>query len=412
MNYATGLLSVPGDVQRVDVENVAKTTYWIFYSSEDLVIDYETAEFRISKKLVLTPEQVIVRATFEYLAVVTPVKDIASVIDGKWDTQVQSEFFSQPPAGYHYGTIDLGSIKEIQALDIVAGFYKPNRTVNDSRRFDIDMSLTLHYSLDGVDFHEVSDTTHNVKLAGGESASFSDNDLGVNFRARYLRILLESVGKIEFEKGVWVVAITEVSAYDDIVLTGESKLIPYTTTTSNIVIESGMTSGEYPTTIDVLSTEGFSIIESAQDYHIAYIEEDAFKYTGLTTTSFTGVSGLEETHAAGCRVSQELEDDADLYDYRALRPKLGDRLYKKMEIDDKKLYDQTFLDRLAKAWLREFVKNHSKCTVEILYAPYLQVGQTINLVDPFNHTNSKYFIESIQDANGFYTLSIAQYPGD
>lgn len=410
MNYATGLLSVPGDVQQTDIENVSKATYWIFYSSDDLIIDYEEAEFRISKKLIDTPAQVIVRATFEYLAIVTPVKDIASIIDGKWDTQVQTEFYSQPPAGYHYGTIDLGAIKNIQALDILAGFYKPNRTANDSRRFDINMALTLHYSLDGVDFHEVSDKTHNVELTGGEAASFDDNDLGTNFQARYLRIILESVDKIEFEKGVWVVAITEVSAYDDIVLTGESKLIPYTTSTANIIIESGMSSGEYPTTVEVLSTVGFSVPESGEDYHTAYIENDIFRYNGLTATSFTGVNGLEETHPAGSRVSQTLENDSDFYDYRALRPKLGDRLYKKMEIDEKKLYDQTFLNRLAKAWLREFVKNHSKCSVDILYAPYLQVGQTIKLVDPFTGANTRYFIESLQDSNGFYTLSIAQYP--
>jgi hypothetical protein len=410
MNYATGILSIPGDVQRTDLENVSKATYWVFYSSGDLTIDYDLAEFRISKKLISAPAQVVVRATFEYLAVITPVKDIASVIDGKWDTQVQTEFFSQPPAGYHYGTIDLGSIKTIQALDILAGFYKPNRTVNDSRRFDLAMALTLHYSEDGVEFHEVSDKTHNVKLAGGESASFDDSDLGTDFRARYLRIILENVGKIEFEKGVWVVAITEISAYDDIVLTGEAKLIPYTTSTTNIVIESGDTSGTYPTTVEVLSTTGFSDVESAQDYHTAYIEDDIFKYTGLTATSFTGVSGLEESHPAGSRVSQELENESDFYDYKALRPKLGDRLYKKMEVDDKKLYDQTFLDRLSKAWLREFVKNHSKATVDILYAPYLQVGQTIRLVDSFTGIDTRYFIESIQDANGFYTLSIAQSP--
>jgi hypothetical protein len=406
MNYATGVLSIPGDVQRTDVEDASKATYWTFYSSENLIIDYTYSEFSISKVLIADPDEVIVRATFEYLATITAVKDIASIIDGRWDTQVQTEFFAQPPAGYEYGTIDLGSIKTIQALDILAGFYLPNRTTNDSRRFDINMALTLQYSLDGENYNEVSDATHNIELAGGESASFDDSDLGTNFRARYLRILLESVDKIEFESGVWVVAITEVSAYDDIVLTGEAKLIPYTTSTANVLVESGE---PLPTTINVLSTAGFTEPQSSE-LITAYIENDAFTYSDLTSTSFIGVSGLDETHSAGCRVSQELENESDFYDYNALRPKLGDRLYKKMEIDDTKLYDQTFLDRLAKAWLREFVKNHSKCTTEILYAPYLQVGQTIRLVDPFTNTDSRYFIESIQDANGFYTLTISSYP--
>jgi hypothetical protein len=47
-----------------------------------------------------------VHATFEYLSVITAFKDIASVIDGRWDTQVQTQFFGNPPQGYNYSILD------------------------------------------------------------------------------------------------------------------------------------------------------------------------------------------------------------------------------------------------------------------------------------------------------------------
>jgi len=231
MNYGQGILSVPGTEQQTQIESVSTATYYVFYASSDLVIDYARAEFKISKTLIKAPAQTLVQATFEYLTVITPFRDIASVIDGRWDTQVQTEFFGEPPAGYNYAILDLGSIKNIQAMDIVAGFYRPDEV----RKYDINFSMTIQYSLDNIDFYDIGDNTHNFDLNGGSSKSFEEEDLGIGFKARYLKLILEDVKRIEYsDKGRFVVAITEIAIYDKVILNSTATLIPLTLLTKDI----------------------------------------------------------------------------------------------------------------------------------------------------------------------------------
>lgn len=415
MNYGEGVLSVPGTEQNTLIESVSTATYYVFYSADDLVIDYDNAEFKIAKKLVSNPAESTIKATFEYITVFTPFRDVASVIDGRWDTQVQTEFYAQPPAGYNYAILDLGAAYNIQALDIVAGFYKPD----EYRKFDIEGCFSIQYSLNGTDFYEIGDETHNFKLTGGGHKSFEENDLGTEFSARYLKLIIEDVKKLEYgvkkdadgniiQSGVWVVAFTEIAAYNDVVIKSESYLIPTTYLSGGIDL-TGIVSGAFPTTINVDSTEGFDSSGTA------YIDNgdgtfDSFTYTGITATSFTGVAGLSESHYNDDMVVQEVEGDTTLYDYDGLLPSLGDRLYKKMDIDESYLYTQEQLDYVTKRYLKEFYKNHSKIAVDVLYAPHLQVGQTIKVVDTYNSINANYFIESIKDNNGFYSLTLAKYP--
>jgi hypothetical protein len=443
MNYATGILSVPGTTQNFTVERVATASYYVYYSSDDVIIDYDNAEFHIAKKLIKVPATSVIKATFEYLTVITAFKGIASVIDGRWDTQVQTEFFAEPPTNYNYAILDLGSIRTIQALDIVAGFYKPD----DIRKFDINFNISLEYSLDGVDYYNISDKTFNVAFTGGESKSFEEEDLGVGFQTRYIKVLLEKVQKINYgditvtvsevnrqnlidrgiidtnlangsiavlKYGVWVVAFTEIGAYENIVLKSESKLIPTTYLSSNIDL-GVLPSGSYPTIVNVDSTDGFELL-SAETSRNAYIKNtdgtfDIFTYTGTTSTSFTGVSGLSFNHNIDAMVVQELENDTDIYDYDCLLPKLKDRLYKSSKIDDKTLYSEAQINYVSREFLKEFVKNHSKISVDLLYSPHIQVGQTIEVIDSYNGTNTNYFVDSIEDNNGYYRLTLARYPG-
>lgn len=413
MNYGEGILSIPGTEQNLEVESIASATYYVLYSQNDLVIDYENAEFKIAKTMIKAQVDTIVQATYEYITVFTPLKDVASVIDGRWDTQVQTTFYAQPPQGYNYAILDLGAIYEIQALDIVAGFFKPDNV----RKFDIDMNLSIQYSLDNVSYYEISDKTHNFELSGGASQSFEEQDLGIGFQARYLKLILENVKKIEFgevkdangvviQTGLWVVALTEIAAYNNIVIKSDVKLIPTSYTTSQITGAS--------TTIPVKSTEGFTDPESSETL-TAYISVgdgtlDSFTYTGLTPTSFIGVSGIGTTYASNTMIVKEEEGDTTLYDYYELLPKLGDRLYKKNDISDSILYTQTQLDYIAKATEREFIKNHDKINIDVLYAPHIQIGQTLKLVDPYNNMSTRFFVESIKDNNGSYSLVLARYP--
>lgn len=398
MDYANGTGVVPGNEQNSLVESFSTATYWINYSTDKVIIDYDNIVFKIHKSILPNPTESVVRATFEYWNTIIPIKNIDNVVDGRRDTQIQLEFFGEPPSGFVFGVIDLGEVKRIQAIDIIAGYFKPD----EYRKYDMSCNLTLQYSLDGVDYSAISDKTDNFALRTGDKVTFEEDELGTVFEARYIKIILQSANRIEYGRGIYVVAIAEVAMYDNIILRAEAKLISTTQLTANVNPSDNI--------INVVSTAGFTASESGEEV-TAYMGEYSFTYTGLTSISFTGCviesggSGIE-----GDRVSQTLETDSTLYDDDGLLPKLGDRVYKEMKISDRNLYSQSELDRLAKSFLKEFYKKHTKKRVNILFAPYLKIGQTVKLVDNTNNVNENYFIEGIDNNNGFYSLVLARYP--
>lgn len=416
-NYGSGKWTIGGGVRNTVIESFSTASYSIFYASDALVIDYENALFKISKTLIPEHVNTLIQATFDYYTIMMSIAGISNLIDGRLDTQVQSIFYAEPPTGYNYAIVDLGQIYNIQAIDITAGYFKPD----DIRKFDVDMRFTMEYSLDNINYYAISDKTNAFDLQTAESISFEEDDLGVGFRARYVKLIIENLKKSEYgitknsatgaviQEGVWVVSLTEVAAYDDIILKGEGYLIPTTQLTTPININSGDSSGTYPTTIDVVSTAGFDEPASGTDVKTAYIEEDTFTYTGLTATSFTGVEGLSTSHAANARVHAEIAGDASIYDDKGLLPKLHDRVYKNVNIKDGVYYDQTMLNRLARAWLSEFVKNHDKINIELLFAPYLSVGDTVKVIDSFKGINDNFFVESISQQGNMFSVVLARY---
>ncbi len=401
MDYARGIYYLPGSTENAVAELLSTATYYVFYSTRNLELDYDNARFKINKALIPDPTQVLVTATFEYWTVFTPLRGIAAIMDGRWDTQAQTEFYSEPPNGYNYAILDLGAIKTIQAMDLVAGFFKPDET----RKIDIDMRLTLQYSTDNVDYYDISDATHNFQLIGGQSISFEENDFGIGFEARYIKILLENVKNVQYktDDGVYPVAFTEISIYDDIILKAETTLIPATTLTQTVTSEDAE--------IPVVSTATFTEPESGETA-TAYINEVAFTYTGLTDTSFIGcILDSGTTGGIGDRVSQTVETDSSIYDDSGIRAKLGDRLKKDMRINDDYLYTSDELTYLSKRYLLEYLKNHSKVDINILFAPHLKVGQTIALTDTYNDVDAiNYFIESISENSGKLQITAARYP--
>lgn len=415
MNYGEGVLSIPGSNQNTLIESIATSTYYVFYSTGDLVIDYDRAEFKIAKNLIKSTAQTDVKATFRYLSVITAFRDIASVFDGRWDTQVQTEFFAEPPTGYNYAVLDLGSLKTIQALDIVAGFYKPD----DIRKYDVDFDMSLQYSTDGSNYYDISDKTHNIKFTGGSKQSFEEEDLGPGFQARYLKFILENVKKLDFgqvkdaqgnviREGIYVVALTELSAYDNIVLKSEATLIPTTELTEAIDL-SGLTSATFPARINVQDTSSFSSSGTAYIWD-GVNSYDNFTYTGKGASFFYGIGGMSNDHDIGEKVIQSIEVANTVYDYNYLRPKLGDRIFKQNKVSDNILFNQSQLDYIAKRYLLEFVKNHTRCQVEVVFSPFLEVGMTLQVIDAVHNINKKYFIESIQTNGNMSTLILAYYP--
>ena len=135
-----------------------------------------------------------------------------------------------------------------------------------------------------------------------------------------------------------------------------------------------------------------------------------FVYTGLTATSFTGCSGLNQDHVENERVTIALESDTSIYDDDNLLGKLGDRIYKANKTDKNALYSQEEIDRVSKAYLKEFYKDHTKVKVNCAYSPFIKVGHTVNLIDSYNNISRNYFVESIKDTNGMYELTLAYYP--
>ena len=408
MNYGEGVYTVPGSEQNTTIESISTATYYVFYSTSDLVIDYANAEFKINKKLIRSTAQTSVNATFQYLSVITAFKDVASVIDGRFDTQVQTEFFAEPPTGYNYAILDLGSIKTIQAMDIIAGFYKPD----EQRKYDVDFNMTFQYSLNGSDYYGISDKTHNVQFTGGSKQSFEENDLGIGFQARYLKFILENVKKLDFgqvkdsegniiREGVYVVALTEISAYNDIILKSEATLIPTTELTEDITGS--------PSSFNVLDTSSFSssgtayIWDGLDDY-------DSFTYTDKGASFFYGVSGISSNHSSGDKIVQEIEGDATIYDYNYIRPKFGDRIFKQNKSSDETLFTQSQLDYVARRYLLEFIKNHNKIQVEVVFSPFLEIGQSVRIIDSVHNINRIYFIESITTNNNMSSLILAYYP--
>ena len=279
--------------------------------------------------------------------------------------------------------------------------------------------------------------------------SITESDLGLGFKTRYLAVTLQNVSAVSgagstttftlpsgqtppstvtnaslvnqttnsngsttfsITNPVWVVALTQVAAYSDIIIQATASLIPtciYKSNTSN--------------TITVDSTQGFTEPGSTQPHITAYfgsstgVTGTSFTYSGMTGTTFTGVVLSSGTApVAGNYIYQVLDSSADnlLYDNDLLLRTLGDRLYKQNLSDNSIYYSQAQLDSLALSWLQEFYKDHTRCTVEVLYTPYLNVGMTVSLTDPYtNQSNVLYFIEAITEAEtGIYQLQLARYP--
>ena len=399
IDYENGIWNVPGDKQNTSIDQAASADYWILFATDKLSIDHDLLQFRISKDLVPVPGEQVVTATFQYFTVVNTIYNAGNAFDGRYDTQVQSTFYAKPPSGFVYAIIDLGAETLIQAVDFIGGYFKPN---NDSRRkMDYTNFYTIKWSTDGVNFFDIASETNNFSMAGGDTQTFDEDVLGENFRARYFKLIIEDVEKIEYNPdnrpsgGVWIVAFTEIMVYGDVVLKGEGKLIPTTELTANVASNDQ--------TVPVLDSSSFT-----SGAGLAYIDNDQFWYSGRTTSQFTGCTGVG-THSKSIKVHSALESDSSFLDKTYLLQKLGDVVFKDTKVNAF-LDSQERVDARAKDFLREFVKDHTRGSIEMLYAPHVEVGHTVHLNDPTNRIDKNYFVEAITHEDDGTTLTIAYYP--
>lgn len=400
VNYEEGVWSPEGTEQNTTLESISTASFSLNYASSKLIVDFVNVKFKIEKDLIPNISESDVRADFEYYTTVTPLDSAGSLFDGRWDTQTQTIFYAKPPSGYVYAILDLGQSQPVQAIDIIHGFFKPD----EKRQFDMTNKYTLQYSLDNVTYYNLCKEAINFSLSGGESTSFERDKLGDNFEARYFKLLINDMTKIEYGDGIYVAAFTEIAMYKDVVLTGEAKLIPTTPLTSAHP-GSALSGAGTQVNLSVSSTSYFD------SYGTAYLDETAFTYGNTTSTSFLHCSGagVYAAKAIGIYVTNAVEGDTDIYDPNSILPYLGDKLYKDSKINDF-LDTQTKADNRAQDYLQEFYKRHTRATISSLYAPYARVGQTLLIVDNINNVSQRYFVEAISASEERCTLTIAYYP--
>lgn len=171
-----------------------------------------------------------VKANFWYSAKATIPNRIEHLHDGLFSTQVQSVYSYEPVQSSVWATFDFGSEKHIQAIDLIAGFYIPNPDIPE-RKYDTKMKLTLQYALNAVDvehatFYEISREATGFDLSSGDKVSFEPDELGENFKMRWLRIKVDGLEQIDaLGKKVYVLSLTELAMYTDIYLESEAKLV-------------------------------------------------------------------------------------------------------------------------------------------------------------------------------------------
>jgi len=400
VDYEGGLWQVPSSERNETVETISTASFWINYSSSKLQIDYDNVLFKIDKSLIPNPSYAKVTADFEYATALTPIDSGRNIFDGRWDTQAQVIFNAKPPSGYAFAVVDLGQSYNIQAIDLIHGFFKPD----DRRSFDINNKYTLQYSTDNTNYYNVCKETVNFNLSGGASVSFERDKLGDSFEARYFKLVINDMNKIEFEKGVWVASFVEFAAYQDVVLKGNALLTP-TTALDGVYTGSPLSGAGATVNLTVDDTSAFD------DYGTAYLDEIAFTYGDTTTTQFLYCSGAGVFPAKNddTRVSQEVDSDTLLYDDDGLLPQLGDKVYKVKDLNPY-LDTQAKVDKRAGDYLLEFLKQHSKASISLAYGPHYRIAQTVLVVDVTNKVSKRYFIESLKGNERSLELVVAYYP--
>ena len=230
MNYGEGYYYRDvGEGDAAWIMNVSTASYYIRYSTGKLEILWNQGKFKVHTSMFSSKREDLVTATFTYSAIYTAPGGIERLIDGRYTTQVQTEFNSKPSAGFVWAIIDLGSVKEADALDLIGGFFYPDND-QPSRRFNTTGWYTLQYSPDNVDnfndatFYDLAQEARNFKLEGGESKSFERKELGDSFELRYIKIIVEDLEQVPYNEGIYVIAFSELAIYKDIVLSGSAYL--------------------------------------------------------------------------------------------------------------------------------------------------------------------------------------------
>lgn len=417
INVSEGYWKPPSTANNIVIERISAADFWISYGGYGGISINSTGcgdQFLINKGMLPEPEKQKVTATFEYYTAESGhihggdygTEIMPDCFDGNYNTQTQSIFSTKPIAGAVWAIIDLGQVRTIHGMDILAGFFIP--WDNPDRKIDYTNHYTIQYSTDGVTYYDIAPGTNNFSMSAGDNISWGEDIFGEEFLARYFKIIMEDLSEISYHNlsiygyridKRWALSFVQISIYRDIRVAGSCKLIATTQ------LSSATTAGD--ATVNVLDTSGFTTTGSGR------IDDgegnlDHFAYTGITATTFTGCSGVG-TNAIDLYVYQQAEAVNWLYDKDFLLPKLGDIVYVDTTVyEHLDTWPKVYLR--AKDFLKEFYKNHSKVNINVLYAPHIRMGHTVAVTDVTNNISKNYFVESVSYSDSGVGLTLAYYP--
>ncbi len=145
--------------------------------------------------------------------------------------------------------------------------------------------------------------------------------------------------------------------------------------------------------IDVLT--GFG----ADKWVISLVEFAAYQDTILTC----------EAQLTSTASPTDTDTIAYIYDTGDLLTTLKDKLYKKTEIS-KYLNTKTKLRDMAKLYLSEFLKNITRANVNNILRPDISLGDSINIIDPVDNSETIYFVEGYSSqSGGQMSVKLAKY---
>lgn len=219
---------------------ISTADYVIITDSDDIQILTDRGEFLIrdtvfgrilgdrskDKGTFDSPESTV-DASYHFAIAIPPISpdNASNMLKSSPRAQTQMEYVQEPPPGTVFTTIDLGSLKDIDGIDLVVGYFQPADDSTGLKKFDVGFKLSLTHSIDNVDYFPLAESSLNIDLSTGGNYILNEDELGLDFQTRYIRMTLEHVNRLDYKGGRWPVSISRFTIWQDTMLKGNAKLI-------------------------------------------------------------------------------------------------------------------------------------------------------------------------------------------
>lgn len=243
-DYSTAVTNGTADAPFLEVgsfhEAVSQATYHMHHPNDNWMVSSDNKYFLIpselfpmdtldhtTNKLVTDPNKHVIKATFDYATSTPDAINFDKLRDGDPNTQWQLELYSPLAGSQVIFTVCFDEIKTVDAIDITCGFFNPDNATfigKGARKYDIKNWFSIQYSTDNVNYNYINKETYNFPMNGGESKSFEGSVLGENFQAKYLRLVAEQCGVVDYADGRYVISIVDFAVYENIIIKADSKL--------------------------------------------------------------------------------------------------------------------------------------------------------------------------------------------